>query len=623
MLRALKWLSVAAVVLAVISVAVIYSAQAIWSDSDPQPETATGWRTVAPIRTSTTMVVAAHPLAARAGHEALKAGGGAIDAAIAAQAVLTLVEPQSSGIAGGAFMLYWDAQNRSLVAYDGRETAPAAVTEKLFVHPDGKPYGFAEAVVGGRSVGVPGVMRMLERAHQQHGRRPWATLFESAIRLCESGFEVSPRLHQLLRIDPLLRTQPAARAYFYQSDGRALPIGHRLKNPALAKVFRALADQGADALYQGPVAQAMVDAVRQARRPSATVVSMNRRMIRDWGAPYGTGWLASVDNPGLLTLEDLENYRPKERAPVCIDYRQWRLCGFGPPTSGGITTLQVIKMLERFDLSAHPPRSAEFAHLFAEAAKLAFADRGRYIADPDFVDVPTAGLLDPKYLARRSKQIRPGHTMKRAKPGRPAGAKTAWANGADGALPSTSHLVVVDADRNVVSMTTSVENVFGSRLLVEGFILNNQLTDFSFRPGPKKAPVANAVAPHKRPRSSMSPLIVFDRQTEDPVLALGSPGGSFIILYVAQVALAILDGGLSPQEAVELPHVVNRNRGRTVLEDEGWAPGERERVKAQLEAWGHQVSVSFLNSGLHIVQLSAEGLISGADPRREGQAFGD
>ena len=621
MIRVLKWLFVVLGLVVTVVVVAYFLAKAIWADTDPPPEFATGRRTVDEVRTSTTMAVAANPYAARAGHEILKAGGTAVDAAIAMQAVLTLVEPQSSGIGGGAFMLLFDAQDRSLTAYDGRETAPAGVTADLFVHEDGTPFNFVEAVVGGRSVGVPGVMRMLEVAHKKHGRLPWPKLFAPAIQLCEDGFEVSARLHSLLRLDPLFRTQPAARAYLYQADGRALPVGTVLKNPKLARVLRAMAKEGADVLHQGPIAEAIVKAVRTARRPSVTVAAINFAMIQNMGAPYGSGWQASVDNAGYLTLEDLGGYQPKLREPVCVDYHQWRVCGFGPPTSGGITTLQIIKMLERFELAKLSPRSAAYAHLLAEASKLAFADRARYIGDPDFVDVPVAGLLDPEYLRRRSAMIKPDRASRPAEAGQPAGVKTAFADDVDRSRPSTSHLVVVDGERNVVSMTTSVENVFGSRMMVEGFVLNNQLTDFSFVPTRNGRPVANAVAPGKRPRSSMSPLIIMERDTGRPVFAIGSPGGSRIIVYTARAALGML-GGLTPQQAVELPHVVNRN-GATELEDDGWAAGELDRVRTELEAMGHTVKVSPQNSGLHAVGIASDGLRGGADPRREGLAAGD
>ena len=627
MLRALTRLFVGLIiVVAVVAVGLVvayYSAKSIWADSDPPPEFATGWRADVPeVRTSTTMAVAANPWASKAGHEMLSAGGTAIDAAVAMQAVLTLVEPQSSGIAGGAFLLLYDSGNRSITAYDGRETAPAGAGPDLFLKKDGTPLSFFDAIIGGRSVGVPGVLRMLELAHQQHGRMPWARLFEPAIRLCKEGFEVSPRLNSLLRIDPFFRTQPAARAYFYQEDGRAHPVGHRIRNPALGRVLTEIAQKGPDAFYEGRIAEAIVKTVREAKRPSPTAMSLNMTMIREMGAPYGSGLMASVDNPGTLTLADLKSYEPKVRKPVCVAYRKWRVCGFGPPTSGGITTLQIIKMLERFDLASISPRSVEFAHLLAESSKLAFADRGRYIADPDFVDVPVAGLLDEKYLAERSKMISPERAGPRRKPGKPAGVKTAFAEGIDLDRPSTSHMVVVDADRNVVSMTSSVENLFGSRLMTEGFVLNNQLTDFSFVPKKGATPVANAVAPGKRPRSSMSPLIVLDRATDEPVLAVGSPGGSRIILYVAQVTLAVLDAGLSPQEAIELPHIVNRN-GPVELENEGWADGELEKMRTGLTALGHEIRVSSQNSGLHAVLLGPNELVGGADPRREGLAVGD
>lgn len=590
----------------------------MWADTHNRaPESASGIRDVAMVQTSTTMVVAAHPLAAKAGHEILLAGGSALDAAVAVQAALTVVEPQSSGIGGGAFLLYFDASEGKMYAYDGRETAPAKATPQLFMKDDGTKMNFVEAVVGGRSVGAPGVLKMLAVAHERHGKRPWSELFGSSVKLAEEGFEVTPRLNLLLHVDPLFRTMPAARSHFYTDDGSAKSVGTRILNPELATVFREVA-KDVNNFYAGPIAEDMIEAVKRAKRPSTTLAGINMGML-EMGAPNDIGWLASEDNPGVLTLEDLAAYEPKIREPVCIPFEKSKVCGFPPPTSGGITTLQIIGIVGRFDLSKIGPRSPEFAHIFAEASRIAFADRNKYIADPDFVNVPVEALLAPSYLDERAKLISEKKRAEKVAPGK-VGA-TAWAPDESLELPCTSHFVIMDAQGDVVSMTTSVENVFGSRLMVRGFVLNNQLTDFSFVPKRDGKPIANAVAPNKRPRSSMSPLIVFGEDGK-PILAIGSPGGSRIIDYTAQATLGVLAFGLTPQEAVELPHIINRG-GATELETTGWKDGELQAAKQHLESLGHQVEVRDENSGLHAIQRTPTGLRSGVDPRREGQAFGN
>ena len=539
---------------------------------------------------------------------------------VAVQAMLTLVEPQSSGIGGGAFLLHHDAETGALEAFDGRETAPAAATERLFLDDEGAPLGFAEALVGGRSVGVPGVMRMLEAAHRRHGRLPWADLLQPAIARARDGFEVTPRLHRLLARDAALRAMPAARALFYPEGGRAKAVGRVHRNPKLAEVLTAIAERGADALYEGPIAARIVDAVQAARQPPEWVLAANHWLL-DFGLPFGLGVWATEPAPGLLTRADLAGYRPIRRAPVCVELRaRYRVCGHPPPTSGGITTLQIIGMLQHHDLERHPPVSAEAAHLLAEAGRLAFADRNRYIGDPGFVDVPTEALLDPAYLRARAALISEERPLEAVEPGEVPGASAArFSDDPSPSLPSTSHFVIFDAEGDVVSMTTSVENAFGSRLVVEGFVLNNQLTDFAFVPERGGRPVANAVAPGKRPRSSMSPLMVYDLESGAPVLAIGSPGGSRIIGYTAQAALGVLLWGLDPQEAVELPHVVGRGRA-VELERGGWP----DAVVARLEAMGHEVLISEHTSGLHAVSRDAEGTLrGGADPRREGVALGE
>ncbi|MCP5372175.1 MAG: gamma-glutamyltransferase [Hyphomicrobiales bacterium] len=533
------------------------------------------------------MIAAANPHAAAAGLAVLRAGGSAVDAAIAAQMVLNLVEPQSSGIGGGGFLLHYAARGGAVDAYDGRETAPAAATPDLFLNPDGTPRKFFDAVVGGLSVGVPGLLRMLEMAHRDHGRLPWRDLMAPAIALAENGFAVSDRLHGLVAGDRYLKTDPAAAAYFYDTDGAPLAVGRVRRNPALAAVLRRVAEEGADAFYTGPLAADLAAAV------------------------------AAAPNPGRLTVADLAAYRAVKRTAVCAPYRAWRVCGMPPPSSGGITTLQILGLLEPFDLAALGPGAARAVHLVAEAGRLAFADRNAYLADPDFVP-PPPGLLDRDYLRRRSGEIGPRALPGKAAPGDP-GRKAALPPPADDGERglSTTHLSVVDGDGNAVAMTTSIENVFGSRRMVHGFLLNNQLTDFSFRPRVDGRPVANRVAAGKRPRSSMAPTLVLDGAGR-LVLAVGSPGGSRIIGYVAQAVIAVLDWKLDAQAAVDMGHFGNRN-GATELE-EGRPVAA---LKDALEALGHQVRVRPMTSGLHAVQVTADGLAGGADPRREGVALGD
>ena len=534
------------------------------------------------------MVAAAHPLAAEAGREALRRGGAAIDAAVAVQAVLGLVEPQSSGIGGGAFVLHWDAAARALVTWDGREKAPAAVTPRLFLRPDGTPMGFHEAAVGGRAVGVPGAIAALEAAHRAHGQLPWDTLFESAIALAEQGFAVSPRLAAAIAADRgRLARDPAARAYFLP-DGAPLQAGHVLRNPPYAETLRAIAARGAAALREGPIAEAIVAAVRGA----------------DW-------------NPGMMTLADLAAYRAVQRDPVCVLYRAWRVCGMAPPSSGGIAVGQILGLVSHTDMVSLDPRGADAAHWLAEAGRLAFADRNLYVADADRVRVPVRGLLDPAYLTARAQLIDRDRANPSPKPGNPPWRDAALAPDETVREHGTSHVSIRDAAGNAVSMTTTIEDVFGARLMAAGFLLNNQLTDFSFRPEIDGRPVANRVEPAKRPRSSMAPTMVFDPQGELRVV-LGSPGGARIIGYVAQTLIAILDWAMDPQAAIALPRVVTVG---TEIELE--ADTDVAALKEALEARGHSVAVRALPSGLHAIVLTARGVMGGADPRREGVALGD
>jgi gamma-glutamyltranspeptidase/glutathione hydrolase len=542
-----------------------------------------------PVRATRYMIATANPHASQAGLAILRRGGSAMDAAIAAQMVLGLVEPQSSGIGGGAFLLAYDADADAVHAYDGRETAPMAVTADLFLKADGEPMKFYDAVIGGRAVGVPGLVAMLELAHQRHGKLPWASLFEPAIALAEAGFEVSPRLHYLISEATGIDRYDTARAYFFTAEGKPKPVGTRLINQAYAATLKAIAAGGAKAFYKGDIATDMVAAI--------------------------TG---AVGNPGVMTVADLGAYEAKDRAAVCRPYRQWRVCGMGPPSSGGVTTLAILGLLEHFDLAALAPGSAEAVHLVSEASRLAYADRARFLADSDFVTVPVRGLLDRGYLADRAALIDREQSMGTAEAGTPPhddGRLRASEPGTE--QFSTTHLSVIDSEGNAVSMTSSVESAFGSRLMVRGFMLNNQLTDFSFRPAVDGVPVANRVAPGKRPRSSMAPTLVFDGNGR-LLLAVGSPGGSRIIGYVTQTLIAMLDWGLDVQQALDLPHHVNRN-GPTDLET-GTPLADLE---AALVALGHDVRVRSLTSGLHAIAITPAGLEGGADPRREGVALGD
>ncbi|MFO1264721.1 MAG: gamma-glutamyltransferase family protein [Rhodoferax sp.] len=563
-----------------------------------QPEGASGYTEKPGWATHTFAVAAANPLATDAGYQVLRAGGSALDAAIAVQMVLTLVEPQSSGIGGGAFLLHYDG--KAVEAYDGRETAPAAADENLFLKADGQPMAFIDGVVGGRSVGVPGTVRMLELAHHQHGKLPWAQLFGPAIALAEGGFKVSARLNTLLASEAHLKKDPVAAAYFYDAQGKPWPVGHVLKNPELAQVLRGIAAQGSKALLEGPVAQAMVDKVRQ--HPS---------------------------NPGTLSLQDLAQYQPKQRSALCFDYeavaRSYRLCGFPPPSSGALAIGQMLGILQHtpangMALDSGLP-SASWLHWYTEAARLAFADRAQYVADPDFVTAPGgnwASLLNPTYLAQRAALIGP-QSMKVAQPGQPGSMKTSYAPMPDQPEYGTSHISIIDAQGHAVAMTTTIEDAFGSRQMVKGFLLNNELTDFSFAPKDTQGlPIANRVQPGKRPRSSMSPTLVFDKASGQLLMSGGSPGGALIIHYTAKTLYGTLNWGLSTQQAISLPNFGSAN-GPTLLEEKRFPATTVEALKAQ----GHEVREMTMTSGLQAIARTPTGWFGGADPRREGVVMGD
>jgi len=549
----------------------------------------------APTAAHEQMVVAANPHAVAAGVEILDAGGTAVDAAIAVQAVLSMVEPQSSGIGGGAFLLHYEPPagdgGPSLTAYQGRERAPAAGNADMFLDESGRERPFPDVAWGGASVGVPGVMRMLELAHSEHGRLPWARLFAPAIELAERGFEISPRLYFLLdRFEDAARAK-AFRAHYFDADGEALTVGTRLVNEPYAQTLRAIAANGAGEMYTGALAHEIVAAVDDN--------SISR---------------------GLLSLEDLRDYRAEKLQPLCTAYRRWEVCGPQLPSSGGVTTQQILGMVSHFDLAQQP--FVEVVHIVAEASRLAFADRATYLADPEFVDVPVGELLDPAYLARRAALISPGRALERVSAGQPA-RLAAWryAPAPLSELASTSHFSIVDRDGNAVSMTTSVQSTFGSQLMVGGFLLNNQLTDFSSGPPVDGRRPANAPDARKRPLSSMSPTIVLDEQGRLRLL-VGSPGGTRIIGYVTQAIIGVLDLDLDVQDAVAAPHYLARS-GAVELEERSGL----DDLETELEALGHTVEQRSLNSGLHAiaVEYAADGtrsLFGGVDPRREGVAIG-
>ena len=551
-------------------------------------------------------VAAANPLATDAGYQILLAGGSAIDAAIAVQMVLTLVEPQSSGIGGGAFVLHHDG--KKVEAYDGREAAPLAATDKLFLDAQGKPLPFIDGVVSGLSVGVPGTLSVLEMAHKEHGKLPWATLMQPAIQLAEQGFKLSPHLHRGLMAETYLMNDPVAATYFYDAQGKPFPIGHVLKNPELAAVMRDIAKRGSQALKDGPVAEALVKKVRQ--HPT---------------------------RPGSMTLQDLANYKAKKREPLCFDHavqtsgKTYQLCGFPPPSSGTLAIGQMLGILNntpagKMQLEQGLP-SADWLHFYTEAARLAFADRGQFVADPDFVQAPGGDwrtLWNPNYLKERSSLIG-AQSMKVAQPGNPAGTKAAFAPMPAQEEYGTSHISVIDKYGNAVAMTTTIEAVFGSRNMVNsgqgrhgGFLLNNELTDFSYAPTDAQGlPIANRVEGGKRPRSSMSPTLVFEKDTGKLKMTGGSPGGAVIIHYTGKLLIGTLQWGLNTQQAINLPNFSSLN-GPTILEEKRFP---ESTIKA-LQSKGHDVRETPLPSGLQAIEVTPTGFFGGADPRREGVVMG-
>lgn len=560
------------------------------------PETASGWQAKTAVQARRWMVAAAHPLAADAGHAVLREGGSALDAAIAVQMVLTLVEPQSSGIGGGAFLMHWDG--RDVQAWDGRETAPAAAGERHFIAAGGKAVPFAEAQAGGRAVATPGLLKMLEAAHREHGVLPWARLLQPAIRLAEQGFTVSPRLHAQLSTEPLLKRDAQARAYFYRGDGTPHPVGHGLRNPALAAVLRAVAQGGSAAFYGGPTADDLVARVR------------------------------GDAVPGLLSVTDLASYAPRRRQAMCQVWRVvYRVCGFPPPSSGHITMMQILGLVDTM-----PGLDATSLHRYIEASRLAYADRAAYIADPDFVAAPGGDwqlLLHPGYLAKRAALIGPA-SMSSAPAGQPGAVTASWAPMAEQPEHGTSHISIVDGQGRAVALTSTIEAQFGARIMADGgtgltggYLLNNQMTDFALTPSDAQGrPVANRVQPGKRPRSSMSPTLVFDLG-EGPgrdrlLMTLGSPGGPTIIHYTAKTLLGTLAWGLEPQAAIDLPNFGSTG-GPALLERGRFDAATMQALRQR----GHTVLETELTSGLQAIRRTPQGWSGGADPRREGAVRGD
>ncbi|GLT18976.1 gamma-glutamyltranspeptidase [Vibrio zhanjiangensis] len=552
------------------------------------PEQSSGLEKKQLVKAKDWMVTAANPLATQAGADILKQGGNAIDAMITTQLMLGLVEPQSSGIGGGAFLVYWDAKNNKLTTYDGRETAPLAATPQLFQDENGQPMQFYDAVVGGRSVGTPGVVKLMWETHQKYGKLEWKQLFKPVITLALEGFVISPRLATLIAKDgERLSRFPETRAYFFNPDGSPKKQGTVLKNPAYAATLTAIAEHGADAFYKGKIAADIVNTVRSAQ-----------------------------GNPGVLAQEDFDIYKVKQRQPICSAYQNYDICGMGPPASGALTVNQILTITESFNLKAWGPNSAKSWQVIADASLLAFADRGMYMADEDFVPMPTQGLINADYLKQRAKLITPGKALANASAGSPPWDYARQQNPDESIeLPSTSHFNIVDKQGNVVSMTASVENAFGSRLMTNGFILNNELTDFSFNTHSSGNPIANRLEPGKRPRSSMAPTIIL--KDDKPYMAIGSPGGSRIIGYVAQAIIAHTQWGMDIQQAIDLPHIMNRFGPLDI--EQGTSA---EQFKPELEKMGFEVNVGDLNSGLHAILINDQQLEGAADPRREGVAIG-
>ncbi|WP_261816284.1 gamma-glutamyltransferase [Vibrio gallicus] len=551
------------------------------------PESSTGWQPKGQVTSRDWMVTAAHPIATQYAANVLNNGGNAADALVVVQLVLGLVEPQSSGIGGGGFMLYWDNQKQQLTSFDARETAPRAIKPNQFLDESGEALPFYDVVVSGMSVGTPGIVKLLWEFHQQHGKLKWPRLIEPIIELAEQGFEISPRLAKLIEGDKLrLANYPATKSYFLNPNGSPKRQGEVLKNPQYAETLKLLATYGENAFYQGDIADSIVKAV--ANHPV---------------------------KPGTLSTQDLSQYRVIERPPICVDYLEYEVCGMGPPSSGGVTVAQIMKLTEPHLGKKFGPEDATSYQIIADATRLAFADRNLYVADSDYVAVPINGLVSTNYLNKRSALITPNKKQKQTGAGQPPWSKRlAYASDQSLKLPSTTHFNIIDSDGNVISMTSSIENVFGSRIMVKGFLLNNQLTDFSFKHHQNGKLIANHISPGKRPRSSMSPTIVLSQGK--PYLAIGSPGGSYIIGYVAQALIAHLNWKMELSDTLQLPNISNRYGVFDIEQDTSAL-----RFAPQFEKWGYKTNIRDLNSGIHVIKIE-HNLTGAADPRREGTAIG-
>ncbi|WP_313670862.1 gamma-glutamyltransferase [Sandarakinorhabdus sp.] len=559
-------------------------AQPIPKDADSGPVQAASTAGAGPFKA---VVSAANPMASEAGLSILKQGGSAADAAIATMLALTVVEPQSSGIGGGGFIVYQPA-NGPVGSIDGREKAPGVASPKQFLDENGKPMPFMQAATGGRSVGVPGNVALAAEAHRKWGKLPWAKLFEPAIKLAE-GFTISPTMARFIAFgqDSLKQAGPEGRALYYDKDGAPLKAGTTFRNDKLAATLRLIAAKGADGFYKGPIAQAIVKTVSTAEA-----------------------------NPTAMTLADLAAYKAEVRAPVCGSYRQYKICGMGPPSSGGTGVLAMLKQLERFDMKGLGKDNPVAWHLFAESQRLAIADREKWIGDPGFVEVPTKGLADPAYLAARSSLIDAGGRIGKAEPGMPAGAPVARVNAADNEVAGTTNFAVADSMGNITTWTSTVEKTFGSGLVAEGFVLNNELTDFNFAPEDQGKLTANHVQPGKRPRSAMSPTIVYDASGK-AILAIGAAGGVTIIAQVSKAIIGVLDWGLPVEEAIALPQLIAI--GDRFAVEKGTM---LEAMIPAFAAMGHKPVATALPLKLNGVQRVAGGWRGGADARGEGRPAG-
>lgn len=552
-----------------------------------QPEVSSGHSEKRAVHGKSFMITAANPLAVKAGYDILKKGGSAIDAAIATQVVLGLVEGQSSGIGGDAALLYWNATARRLSAIDGRVVAPATADDELFFDRFGEKMSRKEAGFGGLAVGTPTLLRVLERAHKRHGKLPWASLFTAAIELATNGFPVSHRLHTQISKNKRILEDAQAKAYFFDANDTPHPIGYQLVNIPYANLLKRIAQQGAKAFYESDIPEKIEAAIKNAS-----------------------------NNPGRLTATDIRNYQPNDVTPVCSSYRGHKVCGMPPPSTGGLVIAMTLKMLERFDLESLGFNAAKAHHLYVEANRLAHADRSRYIGDPKFYKVPVGGLLDREYLKERGGNIDP-LTKSRVRSGSPPDKpQRAMSGDDDPEPPSTTHMSIVDKYGNAVSLTTSLGLGFGTGLMVEGFLLNSQLRGFGFKPTSYGRPNINRPEAGKRPRTSKSPTIVFNNDGSLR-LVIGSPGGGRIINYVMRTIIAVVDWDMDIQSAISLPHILSRRKW--VELEKGTAAEEFENA---LEEMGHRVRVRALTSGLHGIEVTSDRLIGGADPRREGIAMG-